>query len=202
MKTLMFSLVAVSLLNVSSFGATSSTSSEKSKMVRLGVQGGVVVSGASTPADITPSNFTGFAAGVNVDVSLASWLSIMPELTVVQRGVDLAKVGNIRVNARYTSLEVPLFVKFKFGESVTPFVIAGPVGTFNVGSSVAAQDGSGAGAIGFSPNTFDLGAAVGAGLDVGPFFASVRYNIGLTNLDANSADWKSKGFYGLAGVRF
>ncbi len=184
------------------FGATSTTESFERQPVRIGVEAGMTFSNVSAPKDVTPSNRQGLAVGVNVEVPVEEYLSLQPELLFVQRGANLAKVGSLSVDAKYNSLELPLLAKVRLNGPVSPFLVGGPVAIWNISRSVVASTPSGATGIGFNPKSFDFGAAVGGGLDVGPFTAQVRYTFGLTNLDENSADWKSRGVHVLAGLRF
>ena len=182
-------------------GATSSDSFY-SPPVRVGIEAGMTFSNVSAPADIAPSNRSGLAVGLNVEIPMGPVLAIQPELLFVQRGVNLAKTGNLSVDAKYNSLEIPVLLKARLNHSVSPFLVAGPVAIWNVSRSVVASSPSSATGINFNPKSFDFGVAVGGGIDVGAVFASVRYTAGITNLDENSAEWKSRGVHLLAGLRF
>ncbi len=183
------------------FGATSSESFSR-QPVRVGIEAGMTFSNVSAPADVTPSNRTGLAVGLNVEIPLGEFFALQPELLFVQRGVNLAKVGNLSVDAKYNSLELPLLAKVRLKFPVSPYLVAGPVAIWNISRSVVGSTSGSATGINFNPKTLDFGFAVGGGVDVGPVFASVRYTVGISNLDENSADWKSRGVHVLAGLRF
>lgn len=197
-RTLVISLL---VLSASAFAATS-TESFETQPVHVGVQAGMTFSNVSGPSDVRASNRSGLAAGLNVEVPVGAYVSVQPELLFVQRGVNLAKAGNISVDAKYNSLEVPVLAKLRLNGPVSPFLVAGPVLIWNISRSLEASGPGGTGGINFSPKTLDFGATIGAGLDVGPVFATARYTVGITDLDENSADWKSRGVHVLAGLRF
>ncbi len=203
MKSRNWMLAAALVMGLSrySLGATSSETFE-TQPVRMGFQAGMTFSNVSGPADITTSNRSGLAAGVNIEIPLGAYIALQPELLFVQRGAKLAKVGNVSVDAKYNSLELPLLAKLRFNGPVSPFLVAGPVAIWNMSNSLEASGPGGTEGIAFKPRTLDFGAALGAGLDVGPVFATVRYTVGITDLDENSADWKSRGWHVLAGLRF
>jgi hypothetical protein len=182
--------------------AATSTDTFGDERTRVGIEAGMTFSTVRAPSDVTPSNRTGLAAGVNVEIPVTAYFSIQPEALFVQRGADLATVGNTRFTASYNSLEFPVLAKLKIPGSVSPFLAAGPVGIWNISRSVEAAGPGGGAALAFNPRTFDFGVGLAAGLDIGPFFATVRYTVGITDLDENSADWRSRGVHALAGLRF
>lgn len=199
MKILFTSLLVVS---AAAFGADSSVSDTYSRpSPRLGVEAGMTFSQVSTPSDVSASNRTGLAAGLNFEIPIVYGFSIQPEALFVQRGAELAKVGSANLSVRTNSLEIPVLAKVKIGEDVAPFLAAGPVAIFNLGTSISASDGTSGVAYGYNPRTFDLAFALGAGIDVGPLFATIRYTMGITQLDENVAAWKSRGVHLLGGLR-
>jgi hypothetical protein len=56
--------------------------------------------------------------------------------------------------------------------------------------------------VGLNPRTIELGASIGAGVDIGPVFIAANYLIGLTELDENSAQYHSRGVQLMGGVQF
>jgi len=182
--------------------ADTTTTTVETQPVRLGIEAGMTFSNVSGPADVSTSNRSGLAAGVNVELPLGAYVALQPELLFVQRGVNLAKAGNLSVDAKYNSLELPLLGKLRLNGPVSPYLVAGPVAIWNISRTLEASGPSGSEGISFKPKTFDFGATLGAGVDVGPVFATVRYTVGITELNENSADWKSRGWHLLAGLRF
>lgn len=167
----------------------------------LGVQAGVSVDSATAPANISRSSVTGLAAGLNVHIPFSPNLSLQPELLYVQRGVSLVDRGGISATAKYDSIELPVFAKVGFGGKIRPYLFAGPVAIWNVSKSIEVDAGGNSGSVSFNPRTFDFAATAGVGLDVGPLFANVRYSLGVIDIDANSANWKSRGIQFLLGVQ-
>lgn len=170
--------------------------------MKLGLEVGMTFSNVSGPSDVTPSNRTGLAAGLSFEFPIAPIFAMQLEALFVQRGVDLARAGSSTLTASYNSLEFPLLAKLKLPGDVSPFLVAGPVAYFNLSKSLTLSTPPGTTAITFSPKTFDFGVALGGGVDFGPIFATLRYTFGITNLDENSSDFKSRGVHLLAGLRF
>ncbi len=201
-------LQITSLLLFSSIFSTNLRGAEISQPVRtqerprLGIQGGATFSNVSGPSDINSSNRTGLAVGVNLEIPVGAYTSFQPEVVFVRRGVELGNINSARLVAEYDSLQIPLFAKLSFDPDFSPFLVAGPVVTFNLASRLQASSPAGTSEISFNPKTYELGVALGGGLDVGPFFANIRYLWGLTDLDDATSDWKSRGLDILAGVRF
>lgn len=196
-----YSLVSITtglLLATPLWAANGSLEAERA---RFGVHAGMTFSNVSAPRDITPSNRAGVAAGLLAEFPLTSNLALQPEVTFVQRGAVLASSGGFTVRTRYESLEIPVFAKLKLAEGITPYVMAGPLAIVNLSSRVEAETPSGTGTVNFNPNTLEGGFAVGVGADLGPVTVSGRYVYGVTNLDENSADWKSRGIHILVGAK-
>lgn len=194
-------LLGLAVLGVTTWaGAAQIFDSVENPRLKLGFQAGMSFSNLNTPSDLAPSNRDGLAAGINVELPVASYFSIQPEALFVQKGADIL-AGNVRFTARYNSLEFPVLAKLKLPGNFTPFLVAGPVAILNMGESVESAGPGGGAALGFKPKTFDFAATVGAGIEAGPVFVSARYSLGLTELNQNSAQWKSRGIYVLAGLR-
>ena len=194
--------LAIVALGVGTFAnASTSTETIETNRTRLGFQAGMAFSSVAAPRDITPSNRTGLAAGVNLEIPIVSFFSIQPEALFTQRGSNLAAAGNVQFTVKYNSLEFPVFAKLKVPGPISPFLVAGPVAILNLSKSVEATSPGGATSIGFNPKTIDLDFAVGGGIDLSSFFATLRYSVGISNLDQTSSEWKSRGVYVLAGLR-
>lgn len=170
--------------------------------LQFGFHAGMTFGNARTPVDISSSTYTGFLVGLKTELALAPIFSIQPEMSYSRRGVDLANAAGVRVSARYDSLEVPVLLKLRGSSTVTPSLMTGPMATFNLSRNVDIVAGSTVGTVSFNPKTVDIGWVVGAGLDLGPFYASLRYNIGFVDINETSADWRSRGFQALAGLQF
>lgn len=168
--------------------------------ILLGFQGGLSFADAQTPASISSSTQTGFAGGINVEFRLNELLSLQTEATFVRRGVSLGNGTGIKLSADSDAIELPALARINFGSRVAPYVFAGPVAIFNIANRVNAQaGGTGIGALNYNPRTFDLAADVGAGVQFEAFFLNLRYSVGILGVDANQANWSSRGFKLLAG---
>lgn len=172
-----------------------------SRPIRIGVQAGMAFSDVDTPRDLNPSNRTGLAVGLNLEASLSPIFAIQPEIQYVQRGFSVVNASNVKVSAKYDSIEVPVLAKFTIGSEITPHLVAGPVVIFNVNKSVQFDTPGATGALGFNPRTVDFAVAAGAGMDVGPFFASARFLLGIVDINESSAQYRSRGIQLLAGLR-
>lgn len=188
------------VLSPFAFGA-SSMEMVSTKSVHLGVEAGMTFSSVSSPSDIQASNRAGFAAGANIEFPLAPMLSAQLEALYVQRGANLVTAGNVEFNIKSDSLEIPLLAKLTLNETVSPYLIAGPVAIFNLNNRIEAATPGGTTTLNYDPKTVDFGVALGAGVDLGPVFVAGRYTFGITELNNNSAGWKSRGVHILAGVR-
>lgn len=171
---------------------------------RLGVQVGAAFNNVSSPNDINTSNRTGFAAGARMAFPFSPYLSLQPEVTFVQRGATFAQAGGYSITAKYNTLQVPVLLKATLPtQPVSPYLTAGPVAFFNLSSSVDANSpGGSVASVGLNPRTVELGASIGAGVDIGPVFVAANYLIGLTELDENSAQYHSRGVQLMGGVQF
>jgi hypothetical protein len=195
MKNKLLSIVMVSVLATPLFAASGE------QRLRVGFEAGMTFSGLSTPKDILPENRSGFAAGVSFEVPIVPIFSIQPEAVFVQRNVTLAQAGTIQLDAKYNSLEFPLLAKLKLDQPISPYLVAGPVMILNISRSVEARGPNNQSTVSFNPRTVDFALAFGGGVDIGPFFAQARYMLGVAELDENSAEWRSRGFHILAGLR-
>lgn len=168
---------------------------------KLGFQAGMTFNNISAPSDVSVNNKAGLAAGINLELPVTDYFSIQPELLFVQRKAEFARTGSTTISVKYESLEIPVFAKLTLNHVVSPYLIAGPVAYFNISKGVEAAGPAGTSSINFSQKTFDFGVAFGGGVDVGPLFVNARYTLGVTSIDENSADYKSRGIHVLAGLR-
>lgn len=198
--------LGISLLSAVSASAAETVyeASNRSKPA-FGVQAGLNFDTATTPSQINSNTHTGFTVGLALDLPIitgAASFSIAPELNYARRGLDLINAGGVKASVNRHSIELPVFAKVAFGESVRPYVFGGPMGVWNVSNELSGDIGGTGKSISYDPRTFDLAVVAGLGVEVGPFFANARYNFGLVDIDSRSADWRSRGFKLLAGLKF
>lgn len=196
-KMLLVGAVATSSLL---FAETSTLELER-RSPSVGLQVGANFDSATTPSQVSNDTYTGFTIGAVMDFPLAPNISISPELNYARRGLNLVNVAGAQANVLYHSLEVPVFAKVSLGEVVRPYLFVGPMAVWNVSTEVRGSLGGTTASTTFNPRTFDLAFAGGIGLDAGPFFANARYALGVIDISENSADWRSRGFKILAGLK-
>ncbi len=166
----------------------------------IGIQGGIGTSDLAPTNGYSTDAIEGWAVGLGVDVPIGPQISIGPEAILVRRGADLSGGLGV-VSSRYTVLEVPVYLKVGFGSKVRPVLFAGPNLSWMISRSLEVQPGSSLGSLTLDDKTFDLGLSLGAGLEAGPFMASLRYQLGLLAVDRNSASWQSRGFLLMVGLK-
>jgi len=203
MKFKKVSLVVLAGIGATAVASTSTTSIESGRRIQIGVEAGMLINQLNGPEDLKVGNRSGLAVGVVVDAPLSETLAVRVEGIYQRRSSTLAKAGGAELVANSDSINVPVMLRWSpIKAVVSPYVMAGPTVTFNVNNSVEGGTAQNAAALGYDPQTFEFGAAVGGGVDVGPAFAAARYNLGLTELGNNNAEFRSRGFQLLAGLRF
>ena len=168
----------------------------------LGVVGGYVSSNfVVEPAKpgATYSARSGFAGGLSLTMGVANGVSIGPEALYVQKGSNLALVSGALSGSGWAKIgyvEVPLLLRvgFKAGSSRI-FVTAGPQFSYRLNCTASLPVYSG-GVISNntgdcdtvvpSPGgikTTDYGVIFGAGVAMGKISVSVRYDLGMANVN-------------------
>lgn len=166
----------------------------------IGIQGGIGTSDLTPPNGYSTDSIEGWALGLAFDVPLGSQFSVAPEAIFVRRGADLSAGAGV-ISSRYTVLEVPVYAKLGFGGKVRPVVFAGPNMAWMLSQSLEVQPGASLGGLTLDSKSFDLGLSLGAGIEAGPFVASLRYQLGLLDVDENSASWQARGFLLMVGLK-
>lgn len=137
---------------------------------------------------------TGWHFGAVAQLSLMDTFAIQPEIIYSSQGA-IESDDILDFNVDY--LNVPVLAKLKFAKLLS--VEAGPVFGIKVNEGDGWEALSNLDQYG-DVSSFDIGAAFGAGVEVGPFFGQIRYNIGfidiVEDLDSkNSAFQISVGYY-------
>jgi hypothetical protein len=177
-------LVVVCLLS-----GVSVASAQQRSEVQAGLVGGLTLFRPTLRADAGNIDFDanpGWAGGVFITTAPNGLVSLQHELHFAVKRAEFAQPGNVLIQQRFTSIDVPIFVRFSTRQSRSTglHVLAGPAFTFrtgvrqttSAGGTVTTQD------IGNQVRTFDLAIAVGGGLDVGRWLFDVRYTHGLRNV--------------------
>jgi len=156
---------------------------------------------------VEPKSKFGLDLGLVSEFPLGEVVSFAPELHWLQKGYkveDFEIDGNLfDFTSTLNYLELPLLVKFNFGETAKFFVMGGP--SFGYLLSEKTVDGDGNDYEFLDEITrIELGAHLGAGLAVGPVVIDVRYLIGITNLakDIPDAEVHNTGFGGGVSLMF
>ena len=146
----------------------------------------------------------GFVVGGFVGIPLGPRVRLQPELLVSERKFSIAGVSPpLSVSSR--AFEMPVFIQARFGESVQPFIQAGPQVT--VISSVKQRFGSNETDISDEIGDVDFGMAIGAGLEVpvkrGALLFEGRAYWGFRDLNlAPETTMRLRGVTVLGGYRF
>ncbi|WP_246229980.1 outer membrane beta-barrel protein [Mucilaginibacter humi] len=113
---------------------------------------------------------------------------LQPEVYLSSTGGKFnSNSGNYNGDVKFTNLNVPLLVGFKFGEKNLNFrVMGGPIYTsvLDKKQNLSANFGTAYADFGNYKNS-TLGYQAGAGVDIGPITADLRYEGDLTDIDRN-----------------
>jgi hypothetical protein len=164
--------------------------------VRLGLlAGGVSANVTTATVDQIPnkSSRTGFLVGISATRSFGKYFAFGPELTWVQKGVkaqDNSHTVNEDIKVSY--LELPLLLRVNLATgSLRPYLLGGPSFAIKTGCKLRLY---GAGTdttrncqdVNADVESSDFGAMVGAGIGFGRFGVSVRYDMGMKNINKKS----------------
>jgi hypothetical protein len=196
----------LSLAVTAAFAAAPLTAQTSFGIVAGGVSSNLTVKGGGTAVSYTTR--TGFAAGVSLNHPLAKDFDFVPELLYVQKGAKLSQ-GSVSLAGKVAYVELPLLFRATFGSSTTtPFLLAGPAISVNAscklsgtsgGTSVTENCDTNGGGV----KSLDFGAMVGAGIEHNRFSVSIRYDLGLSNIDkevTSGASTKNHAWMLLVGV--
>lgn len=141
------------------------------------------------------ANRSGFAVGVGLHRWLGTSLTFSPEVLYAVKG---GKDPDSDANVKFSYIELPLLIRYNFsrGGQIRPFLTAGPTVSFLMSCDV--NDGDGASetcdnAYGEdeSYDSMDFGGMIGAGFMFNRIGVSVRYEMGLKDID-KADDFVSK----------
>jgi hypothetical protein len=161
-----------------------------------GVKGGVNLANVSNVSGEGGDGSPGFDARVGLVAGVfatwrpISWLELQPEVLVTSKGAALADEG---IDARLVLdyLEVPLLARVSRRVSgATVYAAAGPTVAWLLRAKTRiAFDGS-TEEIDMKEDVepFDIGVAMGGGVEIGAFVIDGRYTLGLSDIDADRGD--------------
>jgi hypothetical protein len=148
----------------------------------LGIKGGVNFSKINTD-NVNSSTVTGYQAGLFARVG-NSWY-LQPELYVNGTGSEFNSAANGNGKVTFTNLNVPVLLGKSFGAKNLNFrVMAGPVLVVVMGKNESfSQNFSTAYANFGNYKGRNYGYQAGAGVDIGPITADLRYQRGLDKIN-------------------
>lgn len=176
----------------------------------IGLRAGVLISKQTFEngnLDVNPESKFGLDLALITEFPLNPTVAIMPEFHWLQKGSKIEDLGGgIEESAQtFNYLEIPVLLKLTFGEEPGIFVFGGP--SFGYLFTATDKDGDG------NNNDIDLedfnrteiGAHIGAGLELGPVLIDVRYIAGFTNIanfEADDLEIRNSGFGAGVGFKF
>ena len=208
------SLVAMTLLLVSLLASPGFSG------IKIGVKGGFSLANLTFKPELTNSplsNKTGAVGGISLNVGIASFFSLQPEVLYVQKGTKGSEtIEGEEVTGKYEFdyVEVPLLLNFSFakeGSSFVPSIFAGPYAGFNTRAKIKVTEAGESYSEDFKDEVKDtefgltFGIGLGKKIGHGKIVLDVRYDLGLTNIATSSFEGnsiKSKGISVLAGLGF
>lgn len=161
-----------------------------------GIKAGLNVTGVSG-SDLETKSKTGFHAGVVTEFGISDWFAIAPELMYSSQGAKM-DVPDMDIRVKGDYLNLPIMAKFYVLEKLS--LEAGPQFGYALSMKVKAEDESEKMDSDLY-NAFDMSLGVGATYNFGSFFASARYNFGLTDV-VKEASNKNSVFQISVGYKF
>jgi hypothetical protein len=172
-----------------------------------GFKGGLNMADISSDDDADTDFRNGFSGGGFFGMGIGESFGVQLEGLYVMKGAK-GEVAGDDATAKIDYLEFPvLFVaKFPAGETLGFNVFGGPTFGFNINSELEV-DGSDTLDLSDDTKSFELGAAIGAGLEFllesFSIVVDARYTLGATEIyDEDSADDKNRGIGIMGGVSF
>lgn len=193
----LFTLVALSLFSFTTLDA----------QIKFGARVGANIS----KQDFKQGNLTvereskfGLDLAIVSNIPLGELVSLSPELHWSQKGYKIEDIGGPieHLTATINYLELPILVKFNFGETAKFFVMGGPSFGYLLSGTSKDEDGNKEDIDFEDYNRLDLGAHLGAGFGIGPIILDLRYIIGFTNLAADIPDTEIHNTSFGAGISF
>jgi hypothetical protein len=181
----------------------------------VGLKAGIVSSRFATDPEIPDlSSLTDVSAGVFAIVNRGVPLTAQLEGLVTRRGASFGgdlldllpgdiSLGDL-VKIRGTYLDLSGFARAQFGQREQFYLLVGPTIGIKLKAEVSAlgfsQD------IGDIAKDYDVGATIGAGVDVSHLVLEARYTFGLTDLipgaEIFNTQVRNQSFAVMAGMRF
>lgn len=147
---------------------------------------------------IEPKSKFGLDLAIVSDFPLGEVVSFGPELHYLQKGYKIEDIGGPlgELTATFNYLELPMLIKFNFGEEAKFFVMGGPSVGYLLSGKTDDNNGNNDEIDYEFFNRIELGAHLGAGIGAGPVVFDIRYLLGISNLskDIPDAEVRNTGF--------
>ena len=132
-------------------------------------------------------------AGVSATRSFSKYFAFGPELTYVQKGVKAQdNTHTVNEDIKVSYVELPLLLRANLGTgAIRPYLLGGPSFAIKTGCKLRLY---GAGTdttrnckdVNADVESSDFGVMVGGGIGFGRFALSVRYDMGMKNINKKS----------------
>ncbi len=179
----------------------------------FGVVGGFVSSNATLDPNTLPnkSSRSGFAIGVTAIADLGGGFKLAPEALYVEKGASFGQ-DSLAARAKLTYIEIPVNFRYAFGNRgmIHPFLLAGPTISFNLDCKVSVTNGTATTSVDCDSgnpngaiNSTDIGMMFGGGIAGSRLSASVRYEIGFSNVSKDDTQKvHNRALFVMAGISF
>lgn len=155
---------------------------------QFNVQAGVNSSSISFSVEglsLETSSLLGFHAGVNYKNKVGNSLYVTPGILFSQKGGSLEfDFGGTSEESKtkLTYVDIPVMITYQSNPEKGFYAEGGPYFGILLSADADGDD------IKDDFNSLDIGIGAGVGYDLGQFLLGIRYNIGLTNLAADSGE--------------
>lgn len=146
---------------------------------------------------------TGFRIGAWASMDLSQKFSIQPEFVLSAKGSEFPDDD---ASIKISYLQIPVLAQYRFsaGKTVNPYVLAGPALSFKAGCNLQVEgadyecsDET------TSVSSTDFGMILGGGVHIGRAQVSLRYDLGLANINGDgAANVKNRAFTFAVGYGF
>jgi len=183
----------------------------------IGTRHGIAISTLSKPGDLYDNDnlTTSYTGGLFVTIPMAKKLSLQPEINNICKGrrdeIDLS--GNSQETTyTYDYLQIPIMARYTMGlgSNMKPslFFNAGPYSSLllKTDNHLSNGDELPASQVKKDSNTPDFGIVLGGGIILPvnkvKIQLDLRYDLGLTKLDNQPSDYRTKSLSLAAGIMF
>lgn len=187
-------MMVFSSLQAQDTGTTSTD--DYNSIARFGVRGGVLISRqAFEDGNLDDNAKSKFGADLAVMFNFPigdGFFMVQPELHWLQKGSVIEDINSDDITNTFNYIELPLLLRFNFGESAKLFAIGGP----SIGYLLSGKLGD----VDIDKDLYEdleWGVHLGLGVGLGPVEVDVRYIAGLSDIsavDGNLSEVKNSAF--------